>query len=141
MCPIPLRAHAPTREPGGGLPEAKRERTMNLTSSVRARLTTLAAAVLLSGSLVAAASTTATPQAEEHDHSSHDHGQGRPENKPEKGLVYDGLEQDDTGRCKKAFKVKDTDRCTHGPDAAPEGVDVAGNPTPATGPSSAKTLN
>ena len=68
--------------------------------------------------------------------------QGRgsvPENRPEKGLVYDGLEKDDN-RCKGGFKVKGTDRCTHGPDAAPEGTDVKGEPTPATGPSSAGTL-
>src|ERR1051325_5113678 len=62
-------------------------------------------------------------------HSGHDH-QGPPgalpANNPHKGLVYNGLEpikQD--GPCPHAFKSKNLNSCSHGPDPAPEGVDVA----------------
>lgn len=117
---------------------------MRINLGLRARIALMASIALLGVPLVGgpspASATSTTPSASEgHDHSTHDHA-AVPQNKPEKGLVFDGLERDDN-RCKHGFKVKGTDRCTHGPDAAPEGVDVAGEPTPATGPSSAGPVN
>ncbi|HEY3181299.1 MAG TPA: hypothetical protein VGJ77_00570 [Gaiellaceae bacterium] len=51
---------------------------------------------------------------------------GLPPNNPHKGLIYDGLEPiKKDGPCAHAFKLKDSDRCTHGPDPAPEGIDIS----------------
>ena len=47
-----------------------------------------------------------------------------PEAQPDAGLVYKDLEIARTGPCVGAFELGDSNRCTHGPDAAPEGVDV-----------------
>jgi hypothetical protein len=48
-----------------------------------------------------------------------------PPNNPHRGLVYDGLEPlKGDGPCAHAYKLKNSDRCTHGPDPAPEGVDI-----------------
>src|SRR5215218_5167665 len=50
---------------------------------------------------------------------------GLPSNNPHKGLVYDGLEPiKPDGPCAHAFKLKDSDHCTHGPDPAPEALDI-----------------
>ena len=43
---------------------------------------------------------------------------------PEIGLVYKGLKIARTGPCVGAYKLGTSNRCTHGPDAAPEGVNV-----------------
>lgn len=51
-------------------------------------------------------------------------GKGTPPNRPEKGEVYDDLEADDN-RCRGGYAVRHTDSCTHGPDTAPEGVDIS----------------
>jgi hypothetical protein len=46
-----------------------------------------------------------------------------PPNRPEKGLIYDGLEVPHDGSCKGAYHVKSAVKgrpvCSHGPDAAP----------------------
>jgi len=47
-----------------------------------------------------------------------------PPNEPERGLIYDGLEVATDGPCKGLYRVVNTDLCTHGPDPAPEGVDI-----------------
>ncbi|MCU1448444.1 MAG: hypothetical protein JWP02_614, partial [Acidimicrobiales bacterium] len=44
----------------------------------------------------------------------------------QRGLVFDGLRKD-AGICRGAFRMSDATRgvwCSHGPDAAPEGIDV-----------------
>ncbi|MFB7668496.1 RICIN domain-containing protein [Kitasatospora sp. NPDC056138] len=49
-----------------------------------------------------------------------------PKSDPDRGMVYTGLTpaaQDD--RCVGVYKVSAADLCTHGPDVAPKGVDVA----------------
>jgi hypothetical protein len=43
---------------------------------------------------------------------------------PDLGLVYKGLRIATTGPCVGAYKLGTSNRCTHGPDAAPEGVNV-----------------
>jgi hypothetical protein len=43
---------------------------------------------------------------------------------PEQGLVYKGLRIAREGPCVGAYKLGASNRCTHGPDAAPEGVNV-----------------
>jgi hypothetical protein len=47
-----------------------------------------------------------------------------PTAQPREGLVYKGLRIARTGPCVGAFKLGGSNRCTHGPDAAPEGVDI-----------------
>jgi hypothetical protein len=47
-----------------------------------------------------------------------------PAAQPREGLVYKGLEIARTGPCVGAFELGNSNRCTHGPDAAPEGVDI-----------------
>ncbi len=47
-----------------------------------------------------------------------------PTAEPRIGLVYKGLKIARTGPCVGAFKLGNSSRCTHGPDAAPEGVDI-----------------
>jgi hypothetical protein len=48
-----------------------------------------------------------------------------PQNLPHKGLVFDGLEpMKGDGPCPAAFRLRNTDSCTHGPDPAPQGLDV-----------------
>jgi hypothetical protein len=48
-----------------------------------------------------------------------------PPNDARQGLVYDGLEPlRSDGPCPRAFKLRSSDRCTHGPDPAPAGLDV-----------------
>jgi len=51
---------------------------------------------------------------------------GVPANEPAKGLVYDGLKAAQNGPCVGAYQVTGIDftMCTHGPDAAPAGLDV-----------------
>src|SRR5262249_46749448 len=41
-----------------------------------------------------------------------------------RGLVYAGLERVSSGPCKNLFRIKGTQKCTHGPDAPPLGFDV-----------------
>jgi len=43
---------------------------------------------------------------------------------PQKGVIYDGLERDMTGKCNRLYQTKKTGKCTHGPDPAPTGVDI-----------------
>lgn len=47
-----------------------------------------------------------------------------PPNQPARGLIYDGLEPGTDRICRGGFKLRDNNHCTHGPDAAPLGVDV-----------------
>src|SRR5690349_23950295 len=47
-----------------------------------------------------------------------------PPNLPSIGLVYNGLERVTSGPCVRAFKLVNSDGCTHGPDPAPAGLDV-----------------
>jgi hypothetical protein len=47
-----------------------------------------------------------------------------PEDQPDAGLVYKDLEIARTGPMRRCIKLGDSNRCTHGPDAAPAGVDV-----------------
>jgi hypothetical protein len=47
-----------------------------------------------------------------------------PMNRPEKGMVFDGLVAAKTGPCVGMFQVGKTDTCTHGPDEAAPGVNV-----------------
>lgn len=47
-----------------------------------------------------------------------------PPNRPERGLIYDGLERATDRVCQGGFRVKNTRLCTHGPDPAPAGVNV-----------------
>ena len=53
-----------------------------------------------------------------------------PTPEPRLGLVYKGLKIARTGPCVGAFKLGNSNRCTHGPDAAPEGVDVKADVLP-----------
>lgn len=48
-----------------------------------------------------------------------------PANQPERGPIYDGLEWTTEGPCAGAFQITGTPYCTHGPDPAPPGVDIA----------------
>ncbi|MGQ0600460.1 MAG: hypothetical protein ACT4QE_02040, partial [Anaerolineales bacterium] len=47
-----------------------------------------------------------------------------PMNRPERGLVYEGLIAAQAGPCLGAFQIAETDYCTHGPDEAPAGYNV-----------------
>src|SRR5262245_30943306 len=47
-----------------------------------------------------------------------------PANEPERGLVYDGLEPTIVGSCRNAFKLRDSNRCAHGPDPAPSRLNI-----------------
>src|SRR4051794_1160341 len=48
-----------------------------------------------------------------------------PPTNPDKGLVYAGLNPiKHDGLCPHAFKLRNINNCTHGPDPAPKGVDV-----------------
>ena len=57
---------------------------------------------------------------------------------PAKGLEYQGLERATAGPCQGKFEIKANGapsgppRCTHGPDAAPAGVDVRVQRAPET---------
>jgi hypothetical protein len=57
-----------------------------------------------------------------------------PANRPAAGLVYDGLELAADGVCRSAFRVKGGGACTHGPDAAPAGVDIKVDAPPIVSP-------
>lgn len=57
-------------------------------------------------------------------------GLPNPPNRPEKGLVYDGLERTTDGRCGGQFRLVRTGRCTHGPDVGPAGIDVSSHMAP-----------
>ena len=54
-------------------------------------------------------------------------GSGGPAADPDRGLVYRGLYAADAGPCRNGFELghPGSGRCTHGPDPAPAGVDVA----------------
>lgn len=54
-----------------------------------------------------------------------------PPNQPALGLVYDGLEPGVANVCRGAFKLRDSNRCTHGPDPAPSGVNARSSAAPA----------
>jgi hypothetical protein len=47
-----------------------------------------------------------------------------PENRPESGLIFDGLSRPLLSRCADAFELPDGS-CTRGPDPAPPGVDIS----------------
>lgn len=49
-----------------------------------------------------------------------------------RGLVYAGLERVSSGPCKNGYRIKGTDKCTHGPDAPPAGFDVKQSVAPRT---------
>jgi hypothetical protein len=51
----------------------------------------------------------------------------------QRGLVFDGL-QKDAGACRGTFRMSSVDACSHGPDTAPDGIDVRRRrePEPAT---------
>ncbi len=53
-----------------------------------------------------------------------------PPNEPARGLVFDGLEPDIRNVCKGAFKLRDTNHCTHGPDPVPPGVNIQSSAAP-----------
>ena len=55
-----------------------------------------------------------------------------PPDQPALGLIYDGLEVGTEGNCPGAYRVAGTSFCTHGPDAAPRGLDL-GAPVAAVG--------
>lgn len=55
-----------------------------------------------------------------------------PPNQPALGLVYDGLEPGVGDVCRDAFRLRDSNRCTHGPDPAPPGVNISNRVAPAT---------
>src|SRR4051812_26521097 len=48
-----------------------------------------------------------------------------PPNQPELGLIYNGLVPASNGACRAGYQAKRTALCTHGPDPAPRGVDIA----------------
>jgi hypothetical protein len=47
-----------------------------------------------------------------------------PADRPAQGMVYRGLELGGVGACNGAFRLRNSDACTHGPDEAPAGFDV-----------------
>ena len=51
-------------------------------------------------------------------------GRPLPPNRPERGLIYDGLEALADGTCKGLYRIKQTQFCTHGPDSPPNGLDI-----------------
>lgn len=53
-----------------------------------------------------------------------------PPNEPARGLVYDGLVPGIGNVCRGAFKLRDANRCTHGPDPAPNDVNIQSSPVP-----------
>jgi hypothetical protein len=53
-----------------------------------------------------------------------------PANAPAQGLVYDGLAIAPDGPCKGGYQLPNSGLCTHGPDAAPPGVDVSQGQAP-----------
>jgi hypothetical protein len=61
-----------------------------------------------------------------------------PVEKPALGLVYDGLKIAREGPCVGAYQLGNTNRCTHGPDEAPAGVNVEADVAPLVLPSTPK---
>ncbi|HEY1368425.1 MAG TPA: hypothetical protein VGF23_14985 [Gaiellaceae bacterium] len=57
-----------------------------------------------------------------------------PPNLPSIGLIYNGLERVTSGPCVRAFKLVNSDACSHGPDPAPAGLDVKASVTPVVTP-------
>jgi hypothetical protein len=62
----------------------------------------------------------------------------RPSQDERRGIIYDGLERRLDGFCRHGFALQARDHrglplCTHGPDPAPEGVDVRVEPAPPPG--------
>jgi hypothetical protein len=53
-----------------------------------------------------------------------------PPNEPARGLVYDGLEPGVGDVCRGAFKLRDSNHCTHGPDPVPPGVNIKNKVAP-----------
>jgi hypothetical protein len=53
-----------------------------------------------------------------------------PRNDPQRGLIYDGLERVTSGPCARLFRLKRSGGCTHGPDPAPAGANVAADAVP-----------
>jgi hypothetical protein len=81
----------------------------------RRRLPLLLTSILLAGTFSLSAGTPASAAA-------------NPKDDPAKGLKYTGLERAADGPCKGKFEMRagagGPARCTHGPDAAPDGIDV-----------------
>ena len=61
-------------------------------------------------------------------------GEGMPPSRPAEGIVYDGLRRDPGGACRGSFEIGASDRCTHGPDPAPDGIDISGSADPVAEP-------
>lgn len=57
-----------------------------------------------------------------------------PPNDPARGLIWDGLELAVTGPCVGLYEVIGTDLCTHGPDPAPGGINMAQREPPLASP-------
>jgi hypothetical protein len=57
-------------------------------------------------------------------------GYSLPVNQPERGLIYDGLAVTFDGTCPQLYKLSSTSLCTHGPDPAPNGVDLSHSAPP-----------
>lgn len=55
-------------------------------------------------------------------------------NQPDRGMIYDGLDQVPTKTCETGLRVRGTNLCTHGPDLAPPGVDIHKSATPVRDP-------
>ncbi|MBI3240822.1 MAG: hypothetical protein HYZ49_00810 [Chloroflexi bacterium] len=53
-----------------------------------------------------------------------------PTNQPQHNVIHDGLEWATDGPCAGAFQIAGTNYCTHGPDPAPPGVDIAVSMSP-----------
>jgi hypothetical protein len=56
-----------------------------------------------------------------------------PDNRPEAGLIYDGLEIATSGPCVGSFQIAGTDICTHGPDPLPPDATLFASPPDAAG--------
>jgi len=88
----------------------------------------LAAATLVGGVAAAASHGTPSPQVAKGKLVSPpaQAGVGTPPDQPNKGLVYAGLRRSENGSCSHGYDVVTPAGvlCTHGPDEAPEGVDV-----------------
>jgi hypothetical protein len=62
----------------------------------------------------------------------------RPVDEPSRGLVFAGLTATSGSECRGGYLLPESGLCTHGPDAAPEGVDVPTQDAPA--PASAQVV-
>lgn len=61
-----------------------------------------------------------------------------PADEPSRGLIFAGLTTASSGPCQGGYILPTSGLCTHGPNAAPEGVDINAQPAPA--PASAQSV-